>query len=387
MEPCLKFAEKDLEQSKGRDGYGQQSISGRSCLARGVTSGHLRIGSTNIIKQAGQVSWRRRLRSVVCGFSVAAIFYIYADQLGFPWIEQRSREWLRPDRNTANTWGDVSDVFTIPNELSDDSHILDEIPQYVLDYAPLVHLYSEEEFWPCDIAEHLLHVSPELDYTPIQARSLIMNLTNLNKLNEYDKARHVYLTSVDNVEERPEWLGGQKNIPDEFDEEPSTDHAREGSAFYRWVRESLRNSQGGRSDAPAVLLTVNKGDGIVDAFWFYFYSYNLGNEVLNIRFGNHVGDWEHSLIRFQHGKPKLVYFSEHNFGDAYTYEAVEKIGKRVSHILSSTIQQFQLTCSSPSSTPLPAPTPCTPPQAPTPTSSPLASSMTKPTAGRYGTPP
>jgi hypothetical protein len=86
--------------------------------------------------------------------------------------------------------------------------------------------------------------------------------------------------------------------------------------------------RGGRSEAPAVLVTVNKGHGIVDAFWFFFYSFNLGNVVLNVRFGNHVGDWEHTAIRFQHGQPKAVFFSEHNFGSAYSYDAVEKIGKR-----------------------------------------------------------
>lgn len=34
------------------------------------------------------------------------------------------------------------------------------------------------------------------------------------------------------------------------------------------------------------------------------------------------------MVRFHHGKPKAVYFSEHSFGAAYSYEAVEKIGKR-----------------------------------------------------------
>lgn len=84
----------------------------------------------------------------------------------------------------------------------------------------------------------------------------------------------------------------------------------------------------GYSKAPAVLILVDKGDGIVDAFWFFFYSYNLGQTVLNIRFGNHVGDWEHCLIRFEHGEPRGVFFSEHEGGQAYTYEAVEKMDGR-----------------------------------------------------------
>ena len=80
-----------------------------------------------------------------------------------------------------------------------------------------------------------------------------------------------------------------------------------------------------------MLLVVDKGNDVIDAFWFYFYSYNLGNAVFGVRFGNHVGDWEHTAIRFHKGVPKLVFFSEHNFGEAYSWEAVEKYGDRVSN--------------------------------------------------------
>ena len=206
-----------------------------------------------------------------------------------------------------------------PNKPINDQWIMHKIPQYVLDHAPLVHLYSGEHFWPSDIAEHLTHVTPNLNYTPIQAKSINPNLTNLDRLNEYSHGRYVYLKSDDNVEERPDWLESKKNIPN------ASNHA-DGRAS----KDQGKDYRPGRSDAPAVLIVVNKGHGIVDAFWFYFYSYNLGNVVLNVRFGNHVGDWEHSLVRFQDGKPKVVFFSEHNFGSAYSYSAVEKVGKRVS---------------------------------------------------------
>lgn len=249
----------------------------------------------------------------------------------------------------------------------DDLQPKHEIPQYVFDHAPLVHLYSEEKFWPCDIAEHLLHVTAELNYTPVQSQSANLNLTNLNELNEWGKGRYIYLTSDDNVEDIPEWLSGQENIPDAPDapEGPyvgsskysgssaasrSKSHLREsktanvlpskaerehGPHVGDWdyqIPQDLKTQhpRGGRSNAPAVLICVNKGEGIVDAFWFFFYGFNLGNEVFNVRFGNHVGDWEHTLVRFQHGVPKYVFFSEHSFGAAYGYGAVEKIGKRVS---------------------------------------------------------
>ena len=205
-----------------------------------------------------------------------------------------------------------------------------DIPQYVLDHAPLVHLFSAEEFWPCDIKDHLLHITPHLNYTPLQSQSEHPVLTNLNELNQWDGGFNVYLQSNDNVEERPKWLAGRKNIPAKSADavfDSGTPEQRPLSS----EQEKASERRPGRSDAPAVLVVINKPDGIVDAFWFYFYSYNLGNVVLGARYGNHVGDWEHTLVRFQHGRPTHVFLSEHYFGEAYTYDAVEKIGRRVSN--------------------------------------------------------
>ena len=224
-------------------------------------------------------------------------------------------------------WHDLSFVDTLikSKDPADDPRALHKIPQYVLDYAPLVHLYSEEKFWPCDIKEHLFHVTPELNYTPIPGLPQL-NLTNLDLLNQFEKGRNVFLTSNDNVEERPDWLSGEINIPDDY-----TNDAKANPTKSQSTRAHIRKqSHGGHSDAPAVLVTVDKGDGIVDAFWFFFYSYNLGNLVFNIRFGNHIGDWEHTLIRFEHGVPKVVFVSEHFFGTAYSFSAIEKIRNRVS---------------------------------------------------------
>ncbi|KAJ5355397.1 uncharacterized protein N7496_012609 [Penicillium cataractarum] len=273
-----------------------------------------------------------------------------------------------------------------------------EIPDYVFDYAPLVHLYSGEQFWPGDIAEHLYHTTPMLNYTPIQAQWDHPTLEDLNGLNQWEGGRHVFLTSDDDPTTRPPWLEGEQNIPripgndededgngngnaldeswadwdgrvdgeilDESDDdraewddlrrytEEGRDRieqeqlARESEEAHRRFKQELRKrygghppvqeplqgsrnqGAGGRSDAPAVLLVMDKGNGIVDAFWFYFYSFNLGNTVVNVRFGNHVGDWEHCLMRFHNGQPKALFFSAHTAGEAYRYEAVEKIGRR-----------------------------------------------------------
>ncbi|KAB8076361.1 hypothetical protein BDV29DRAFT_91188 [Aspergillus leporis] len=257
-----------------------------------------------------------------------------------------------------------------------------EIPDYVLQYAPLVHLFSAEQFWPGDIAEHLYHTTPMLNYTPIRSQQDHLTLQDLDQLNQFQEGRYVFLTSNDNVEDRPRWMGGEKNIPESpedgdavqswaewdgrIDGDIPGDTPDERAKWYdvsrplqngkddmmpdelgylqpedlddERFRDELRKrysgepiqieKTGGHSDAPAVLVVIDKGNGIVDAFWFYFYSFNLGNVVLNVRFGNHVGDWEHCLVRFHHGKPKALFFSAHSAGEAYSYEAVEKIGER-----------------------------------------------------------
>ena len=286
--------------------------------------------------------------------------------------KQQSQAFIEEDDNDwdwQDAWNEGSEDHTA---WSPGEQVSREIPGYVFKYAPLVHLFSGEQFWPCDIAEHLYHITPKLNYTSVQPVWQHPKLTDLDGLNKWERGRHVYLTSNDNVEDRPAWLEGAKNIPTTIPRAPDGDgdgirpeevsdvgsegskgdqndwmDAGQGSGkvkdtngkgkgkVYR-VHDELRKPRssvkeqlvGGRSDAPAVLIVVDKGHGVVDAFWFYFYSFNLGNTVLNVRFGNHVGDWEHSMIRFKHGKPKAVFFSEHNFGSAYHYDAVEKIGVR-----------------------------------------------------------
>ncbi|KAG0160231.1 hypothetical protein PDIDSM_7758 [Penicillium digitatum] len=237
-----------------------------------------------------------------------------------------------------------------------------QIPGYVFHHAPLVHLYSGEQFWPGDIAEHLHHSTPTLNYTPIQAQWDHPTLADLDELNKWG-SRHVFLTSNDDVQTRPPWLEESwadwdgridGDIPGDTEEDRSkwydfhqlqedaaaVDESNTNEHFQaqQILKEEIRkryggeeiydNGAGGRSDAPAILVVVDKGNGIVDAFWFYFYSFNLGNTVVNVRFGNHVGDWEHCLVRFHNGKPKALFFSAHQGGEAYSYEAVEKIGQR-----------------------------------------------------------
>jgi hypothetical protein len=267
--------------------------------------------------------------------------------------------------------------------------VLREVPEYVLEYAPLVHLYSGENFWPSDIAEHLVYTSPQLNYTPVQPKWTHPSLQDLNQLNRWELGKYVYLSSDDDVETLPDWLGSERNVPvpqpgkpadskepdhdapggspvvgedddrkkwydagcwdDSLDAESVESDDSDDSDDYglKMAGEELRKRYAGkpvepvesaeqdgqinrgRSDAPAVLVVIDKGNDIIDAFWFFFYSYNLGNSVLDVRFGNHVGDWEHTMVRFYKGRPKALFLSAHTAGEAYSYEAMEKKGKRV----------------------------------------------------------
>lgn len=267
---------------------------------------------------------------------------------------------------------------------------LDDIPDYVLRNAPLVHLYSGESFWPSDIAEHVRHMTPCVNKEPVN------NTESLSLTNMYDlAAAHgiVFLTSKEDVEQRPEWLSSHNGVPKPFDESGDEkinpgdgQDAEDGQISYgedtTWYnvdkdhplhriadpRErsfepkdmlskltrravlSAEHSQkpfppppdtpghkpdvSGYSRAPAVLVLVDKGSGILDAFWFFFYSYNLGQTVLNMRFGNHVGDWEHCMVRFENGVPRAMFLSEHEGGQAYAWTALEKKRMNVTSIVS-----------------------------------------------------
>lgn len=248
--------------------------------------------------------------------------------------------------------------------------ILKDVPDYVVQHAPLVHLYSGEQFWPSDIREHVQHMDVVVDDELVNMTDEKLTLNNLDRLNKFKGV--VTLHSLDDVEDRPSWLHSHDNIPNPFDDDDDGNrngdighgddnegelvrnerttwfdvnkdrplhrisdprprkpqHQRPLAGEPRIQRRGHKPDANGYSRAPAVLILVDKGSGILDAFWFFFYSYNLGQTVLGIRFGNHVGDWEHCMIRFEHGIPRGIFFSEHEGGQAYAWEAVEKRGRR-----------------------------------------------------------
>lgn len=111
-----------------------------------------------------------------------------------------------------------------------------DLPSYVLQFAPLSHLYSNETYFPTDVTDHLTHVQPEINMSAIASSVTFSTISSL--------ASDVYLTSKDDIEDLPSWLTGVK---------PDTT---------------------GLTSAPATIVAVQKPGGIVDAFYFYFYSYN-----------------------------------------------------------------------------------------------------------------
>lgn len=177
------------------------------------------------------------------------------------------------------------------------------IPDFVIEYAPHVYLYSEEGYMPYDIKDFVSHTHARHDNGTVVVPPGHMNMTALSNL---PRDKDIFLTSNDDFTKDPEWITGSKNKPSLIDGE--IEHA------------------------PATLIVVDKGNGWVDAFWFYFYSFNLGPFVSGSGpFGNHVGDWEHSLVRFYNGKPVIVWISAHGGGGAYYYHNLEKSQTEPNH--------------------------------------------------------
>lgn len=200
-----------------------------------------------------------------------------------------------------------------PDEIDDTNRSLRNtsyIPSYILEYAPLVHLFSKEKYFPSDVAEYIknFHVADESN------NIIKKDLHELNDLEPQYKKRSddttllkipsvkTYLKSKVDFSKDPEWLLGdlytkRANIPVEDD----------------------------IGDTPSTLIIVDKGNGWVDAYWFLFYSMNNGPSVMGDGpWGSHLGDWEHVLVRFYRGSPKFVYLSAHSSGGGYTFDTLQK---------------------------------------------------------------
>lgn len=264
-------------------------------------------------------------------FTLCGLHHVRSDPASRSYLEEThsDEDELRLElRRRATNAAGSSDQETKPSVVSN-------IPDYVLKHAPLVHLYSGEQFWPSDITAHLQHMNITTNTTtsPLPPPPTTpWTLDNLRSLNDINAT--VFLQSKQDVEQRPDWLHSAANMPTNFTSIP--DRAQQHQPRHPHAKppptqptppllpRGHKPDGEGYSPAPAILVLVDKGAGILDAFWFFFYSYNLGQTVLGMRFGNHVGDWEHCMVRFEHGLPRGAFLSAHSGGHAYAWDALHK---------------------------------------------------------------
>ncbi|KAF7196890.1 putative vacuolar protein sorting-associated protein TDA6 [Pseudocercospora fuligena] len=176
------------------------------------------------------------------------------------------------------------------------------VPDYVTKYAPVVHLFSAEPYFPSDIGAQLANTKAYINLTAANGGPSTLTLDNLNDLNNLANSsdgKDIYLTSISDptTNPRPQYLYGVK--PD---------------------------SNGKTNNAiSSAIITVDKGNNTLDAFYFYFYAFDYGGDYIAVgNIGNHVGDWEHNMIRFENGTPTQIYYSQHSGGQAFSYSATEK---------------------------------------------------------------
>jgi hypothetical protein len=167
--------------------------------------------------------------------------------------------------------------------------------------APLIWFDIGEQYYPSNISAQIQNTHPVLDSGETIDVTHPLDMNNLDSLNTYgNSGRNIYLSSNNDITTRPTWLIGSP--PD-------------------------ASRKAGNTKSCAIIIN-NHGKGLVDVFYMYFYAFNMGSTVLFQELGNHVGDWEHNMIRFQDGRPTAIWFSQHANGEAFTYEAVKKKGVR-----------------------------------------------------------
>ncbi|KAI0131900.1 hypothetical protein BJ170DRAFT_679798 [Xylariales sp. AK1849] len=216
---------------------------------------------------------------------------------GIDWQPQVTEDWMSQvsliqlggtvngnDTDARDEQDAVAVAAAVPNRL----HKREALPDYATTYAPYSYLYSGEKYFPSDIATHLENTIPEVNYVAVGDAGSV----DVDTLNNYNSS--VYLTAADTPSDNPAWITSEYGKP----------------------------ASNGYSGAPGTIIAVEKNSTTTDVFYFHFYSYNFGPPVLDINFDEHVGDWEHVMIRFVDSKPYAIYLSEHGAGSAYYWDVM-----------------------------------------------------------------
>jgi hypothetical protein len=113
------------------------------------------------------------------------------------------------------------------------------------------------------MAAQLKHTVPMIERNPLPDFDKLPPLTldNLNILNQFgDGGKKVFLTSKDDVSMAPPWMLGI--FPDD--------------------KGVVHNAK------TCVAITVDKGNGILDAFFVMFWAFNWGGTVFDQNLGEHL---------------------------------------------------------------------------------------------------
>ncbi|GAB7355998.1 hypothetical protein MBLNU459_g6625t1 [Dothideomycetes sp. NU459] len=200
--------------------------------------------------------------------------------------------------NKALAFSAVSQLYLNASAAAVSKRAPSGVPSYALDYAPLVYLYSGDPYRPSDLGAQLTNTQPENNYVVDTAVPSPLTLDNLNQVNGSD-----YLTSID-------YIDVDGSMP-------------------AWTLGVTPNSAGQTVGAVSCAIIVNEHDSLnVDVFYMYFYAFNWGGYFLDVNLDDHVGDWEHTMVRFYNGVPTAVWFSQHQNGEAFSYDTVQKSGLR-----------------------------------------------------------
>lgn len=232
------------------------------------------------------------------------------------------------------------------------------IPQFILDYAPMVYLYSEENYYPGDIQTYINKFKlcvPSKNYNKIDGLKNLMNELGVVELPEeicIDQEDNL-LTAQDlstffNVDLKHNPHDKRASIWFERNSGNAQLHINSKHFFMTkkyfnpkadFLKGHKPRNMGVSPLAPSNLvvkyhykrdLSTNEYTvDYIDAFWGLFYPFNEGAYVMGTGpWGNHLGDWEHILVRFYHSeqgfKPVALWLSAHSGGFAYEFDKISK---------------------------------------------------------------